>query len=128
KETKLFRPSTRQSVTLSNRNFVSPIYSSGDGHFNDFRVSHYASFAIKGAGVVFIESSAAEPNGRITPEDAGIWRDTHIPVLRQITTLIKVQRFVPALQIDHAGHKASVYSTFHELSGLILTKEFGGWP
>lgn len=130
KETKLFRPSTMRSITLSNRIIVSPMcmYSSENDYFNDFHVAHYDSFAIKGAGMVFIEASAVELNGRITPEDAGIWCDTHIPVLRQITTLIKSQGSVPALQIGHAGRKASVYSPFHELSGLLLTKEFGGWP
>ncbi|KAG2234559.1 hypothetical protein INT48_000462 [Thamnidium elegans] len=64
----------------------------------------------------------------ITPEDAGIWSDTHIPALQQTTTLIKSQGSIPALQIGHAGRKASVYSPFHELPGLPLTKEFGGWP
>ncbi|KAF1804361.1 hypothetical protein V8B55DRAFT_1105717 [Mucor lusitanicus] len=126
---KLLSPSTIRSVTLNNRIVVSPMcmYSSQDGFFNDFHVAHYGQFAIKGAGMVIIEATAVEPRGRITPEDAGLWSDDHIPQLAKIVSLIKSQGSVPAIQIAHAGRRASVYSPFHCAERLV-SEEFGGWP
>ncbi|KAL7331053.1 hypothetical protein PS15p_203298 [Mucor circinelloides] len=126
---KLLSPSTLRSVTLNNRIVVSPMcmYSSQDGFFNDFHVAHYGQFAIKGAGMVIIEATAVEPRGRITPEDAGLWSDEHIPLLQKIVSLIKSQGSVPAIQIAHAGRRASVYSPFHGAERLV-SEEFGGWP
>ncbi|KAL9537408.1 hypothetical protein MBANPS3_011799 [Mucor bainieri] len=126
---KLFSPSTIRSVTLNNRIVVSPMcmYSSEDGLFNDFHVAHYGQFAIKGAGMIIIEATAVEPRGRITPEDAGLWSDDHIPQLAKIVSLIKSQGSVPAIQIAHAGRRASVYSPFHGAERLV-SEEFGGWP
>lgn len=128
--TKLFSPSVIRSVKLNNRIVVSPMcmYSAQDGLFNDFHAAHYGQFAIKGAGMVIIEATAVEPRGRITPEDTGLWSDDHIVNLQKIVSLIKSQGSVPAIQIAHAGRRASVYSPFHGITESVISEDLGGWP
>ncbi|GAN08460.1 oxidoreductase [Mucor ambiguus] len=125
---KLFQPLQQKSVTLHNRLGVSPMcmYSSVDGHLNDFHVLHYGSLALKGPGIVFIEASAIVPEGRITPQDSGLWNDSHINDLKRVVDVIKSQGSTPGIQIAHAGRKASMSPPF---KGDYLEAEAdGGWP
>lgn len=127
KDVLLFQPSTIKSVTLKNRIVVAPMcmYSCEDGLLNDFHLAHYFSFALKGAGLIIIEASGVEAQGRISPHDAGIWSDDHIAPLKRVTDIIKSQGSVPGLQIAHAGRKASMASPFQ---GYRLVPEAeGGW-
>src|SRR5689334_22751841 len=82
----LLDPITFREVTLRNRIGVSPMcqYSSDDGFFNDWHLVHLGSRAAGGAGVVFTEATAVEPRGRISPWDAGIWKDEHLEMASRI--------------------------------------------
>ncbi|MBM4303839.1 MAG: NADH:flavin oxidoreductase/NADH oxidase [Deltaproteobacteria bacterium] len=105
----LFDPLTIKSITIKNRIGVSPMcqYSSENGHATDWHLVHLGTRASGGAGMVIMEATAVSPEGRISPQDNGIYLDSHIPKLKQITDFIKSQGSIPALQIAHAGRKAS---------------------
>ncbi|MFW6232046.1 MAG: NADH:flavin oxidoreductase/NADH oxidase [Spirochaetota bacterium] len=105
----LFTPLTIRGVTFRNRIFVSPMcqYSSDDGFASDWHLVHLGSRAIGGAGMVMTEATAVTPEGRISYADLGIWEDTHIPKLKEITEFIVKHGAVPAIQLAHAGRKAS---------------------
>ncbi len=123
----LFSTLTIGAVTLKNRIAVSPMcqYSSVDGFANDWHLVHLGSRAVGGAGLVIMEASAVSPEGRITPEDNGIWSDAHIPKLQQITDFIAQQGVVAGIQLAHAGRKASHYSPWK--GGQQLEISSGGW-
>jgi 2,4-dienoyl-CoA reductase-like NADH-dependent reductase (Old Yellow Enzyme family) len=106
---KLFEPLRIRSVVLKNRIVVSPMcqYSSTDGFAHDWHLVHLGSRAVGGAGLIFTEAAAVSPQGRITPHDLGIYKDEHIEFLRRITDFIRAQQSVPAIQLAHAGRKAS---------------------
>ena len=106
---KLFEPIQIRGENISNRSWVSPMcqYSSEDGFSNDWHMVHLGSRAVGGAGLVMTEAAAVEPEGRISPWDLGIWKDEHISGLKKITNFIKSQGSTPAIQIAHAGRKAS---------------------
>src|SRR5215475_936014 len=97
----LFQPLTQRGVTFRNRIAVSPMcqYSSEDGFADDWHFVHLASRAVGGAGIVFTEAAAVTPEGRITPQDLGIWSDEHMPALSRIARFIGGQGSVPAVQI-----------------------------
>ena len=106
---KLFQPLKIKSVTLPNRLVVSPMcqYSSKDGFANDWHFVHLGSRAVGGAALIIAEATAVSPEGRITPNDLGIWKDEHIAELKKITSFIKSQGSIPGIQLAHAGRKAS---------------------
>lgn len=106
--TTLFDSLTIRSVTLRNRIGVSPMcqYSYTDGFSNDWQLVHLGARAAGGAGLVIAEATAVEARGRITPYDAGLWDDDHIPPLKRVTDFIKSQGAVAGIQIAHAGGKA----------------------
>lgn len=128
----LFTPITVRKVTFRNRIGVSPMcqYYSRDGFASDWHLVHLGSRAVGGAGLVMFEASAVEARGRITPDDLGIYLDEHIPKLQQITRFISEFGTVPAIQIAHAGRKASTKNPWrqgdrHEKKAL--SNEEGGW-
>jgi 2,4-dienoyl-CoA reductase-like NADH-dependent reductase (Old Yellow Enzyme family) len=123
----LFDSLTIRGVTLPNRIAVSPMcqYSSTDGFANDWHFVHLASRAVGGAGVVFTEAAAVTPEGRITPHDLGIWSVGHIPALSHIAHFVAGQGSIPAIQIAHAGRKASTSRPWEGSAGL--PPERGGW-
>jgi 2,4-dienoyl-CoA reductase-like NADH-dependent reductase (Old Yellow Enzyme family) len=99
-----------REVEARNRIVVSPMcqYSAEDGHVTDWHLVHLGKFAQGGAGVVFVEATAVEKRGRITHGDTGIWHDSHIEGLKRISAFVKSQGAVPAIQLAHAGRKASM--------------------
>ena len=123
----LFQPITIRNTTLKNRIVVSPMcqYSSVDGFANDWHLVHLGSRAVGGAGLVFTEATAVSPEGRISPDDLGIWKDEHIPFLKKITGFIKEQDCVPGIQLAHAGRKASHLSPWK--GRRFLNENEGGW-
>jgi 2,4-dienoyl-CoA reductase-like NADH-dependent reductase (Old Yellow Enzyme family) len=125
---RLFAPLQQRSILLPNRIAVSPMcqYSSIDGHASDWHLVHLGSRAIGGAGVVMTEAAAVSPEGRITPGDLGIYSDDHIPQLARITAFIREQGSVPAIQLAHAGRKASMTRPW-ETPAHTLTPAEGGW-
>jgi 2,4-dienoyl-CoA reductase-like NADH-dependent reductase (Old Yellow Enzyme family) len=106
----LFAPLTLRGVTLPNRIAVSPMceYSSEDGFASDWHFVHLGSRAVGGAGLVFTEASAVTPEGRISPQDLGIWSDLHIPPLKRITDFLHAQGSYAGMQLAHAGRKSSM--------------------
>src|SRR5213595_977797 len=89
----LFDSFTIRDLEFSNRVFVSPMceYSSVDGFANDWHLVHLGSRAVGGAGVVFMEATAVEARGRISPQDQGIWKDEHVEFLTRIATFVREQ-------------------------------------
>jgi 2,4-dienoyl-CoA reductase-like NADH-dependent reductase (Old Yellow Enzyme family) len=107
---KLFEEISLRDVRVKNRIVVSPMcqYSAVDGNVTDWHLVHLGKFAQGGAGIVMMEATAVEKRGRITHGDVGIWDDAHIAGLRRITSFIKEQKAIPAIQLAHAGRKASM--------------------
>jgi 2,4-dienoyl-CoA reductase-like NADH-dependent reductase (Old Yellow Enzyme family) len=125
--THLFDPLTQRGVTFRNRIAVSPMcqYSSDDGYANEWHLVHLPSRAVGGAGLVMTEAAAVEARGRITPQDLGIWKDEHIQPLAKVVDLIHRFGAVAAIQLAHAGRKASTAIPWE--GGQYLTEEQGGW-
>ena len=123
----LFTPFTQRGVTLRNRIGVSPMcqYMAHDGHATDWHLVHLGGLATGGAGVVCVEATAVVPEGRISPHDLGLWDDAHIPALRRITDFLTAQGAVPAIQLAHAGRKASTHRPW-EGNGTVPPDQ-GGW-
>jgi 2,4-dienoyl-CoA reductase-like NADH-dependent reductase (Old Yellow Enzyme family) len=123
----LFSPLTIRGLTLANRIAVSPMceYSSIDGFANDWHLVHLGSRAVGGAGLVFTEATAVVPDGRISPEDLGIWKDEHIPMLARIASFIREHGAVAGMQLAHAGRKASTAAPWN--GGKPIGVENGGW-
>ncbi|HHW81096.1 MAG TPA: NADPH dehydrogenase NamA [Bacteroidales bacterium] len=105
----LYSPLTIKGLTIPNRIVVSPMcqYSSKDGMANDWHLVHLGSRAVGGAGLIMTEAAAILPEGRISPDDLGIWDDKHIEPLKRINTFIRDQGAKSAIQLAHAGRKAS---------------------
>ena len=124
---RLFDPLPIRSVTFPNRIFVSPMceYSSEDGFANDWHLVHLGSRAVGGAGLVFTEATAVTPEGRISLQDLGIWKDAHIEMLARIARFIHQQGSVAGMQLAHAGRKASTYRPWSG-HGRVSDHE-GGW-
>ena len=124
---KIFSPYTLRKVTFRNRVFVSPMcqYSAVDGMPNNWHLVHLGSRAVGGAGLVMAEATAVSPIGRITPLDLGIWSDAHTEAFKPIVEFIKQHGAVPAIQIAHAGRKASCEEPWK--GGKYLPQAEGGW-
>lgn len=128
----LFHPLTIRGVTLANRFVVSPMcqYSADDGHLTDWHLVHLGQFATRGAALTIAEAAAVLPNGRISPEDAGLWRDSQVAPLRRITDFVHSQGHRVGIQLSHAGRKASVLAPWHARGGkrAVAGEDVGGWP
>src|SRR5512144_2312357 len=98
---RLFDPLPIRSLTLSNRLVVSPMcqYSSIDGFSNDWHLVHLGSRAVGGAAVIFTEATAVTAEGRISPQDLGIWSDAHVDGLARITRFVRSQGAIPGIQL-----------------------------
>ena len=123
----LFEPLTIRNITFKNRIVVSPMceYSSIDGFANNWHMVHLGSRAVGGAGLVMTEAAAVSPEGRITAEDLGFWKDEHIAFLKSINQFITLQGAVPGIQIAHAGRKASHHKPWE--GNKSLTAAEGAW-
>lgn len=123
----LFRPVSFRSVTARNRIVVSPMcqYSAEDGLGNDWHIQNLGAKAAGGAGIVFLEATHVSAVGRITPGCLGLWNDSHKEFLTRIAHLISRLGAVPAIQIAHAGRKASVTPPWE--GNKPIPPEKGGW-
>jgi 2,4-dienoyl-CoA reductase-like NADH-dependent reductase (Old Yellow Enzyme family) len=123
----LFDSFSIRDLQFSNRVFVSPMceYSSVDGYANDWHLVHLGSRAVGGAGLVLTEATAVLPEGRISPQDLGIWKDEHVDPLKRIVSFIHEQGSVAGMQLAHAGRKASTQRPW-EGDGVVPETE-GGW-
>lgn len=125
--TKLFSPLTIKGITLKNRIVVSPMcqYSSIDGFATDWHLVHLGSRAVGGASLIILEATGVSPEGRISPQDLGLWKDEHIDKLSVITSFIKQQGSIAGIQLAHAGRKASTNAPW--LGRGKVNPEDGGW-
>jgi 2,4-dienoyl-CoA reductase-like NADH-dependent reductase (Old Yellow Enzyme family) len=125
--THLFDPLNIRDITFANRVFVSPMceYSSTDGYMSDWHFVHLGSRAVGGAGMVLTEATAVLAEGRISPQDLGIWMDDHIEPLARIIRFISEQGSVAGMQLAHAGRKASTYRPWEGHGAIPQSK--GGW-
>ena len=125
---RLFSPWALRSITLRNRICVAPMcqYSTPDGVARDWHMVHLGSRAVGGAGLVMVEAASISPEGRISPRDLGIWTDGQAQALAPIVAFMKAQGAVTAIQIAHAGRKASTQPPF--LGGNPIAPDVeGGW-
>ena len=111
----LFKPLQIRGLNIPNRLVISPMcqYSAGDGLANDWHLVHLGKFAQGGAGIVFTEAAAVQRRGRITHGDLGIWSDAHAQALAGITGFIRSMGSTSAIQLAHAGRKASMQRPWH---------------
>ncbi len=125
----LFEPLTVRDVTMRNRVGVSPMcqYGAQDGVPNDWHLVHLGSRAVGGAGLVIAEATAISPEGRITPDDAGIWSDDHVEPWARVTRFLTQWGGVPAIQLAHAGRKASCWTPWLNKPRGTIPAEQGGW-
>lgn len=123
----LFDPLNLRGITIRNRIGVSPMcqYSAEDGFANDWHLVHLGARASGGAGLVIAEATAVEARGRISPQDLGLWTDEQIEMLGRITRFIKSQGATPAIQLAHAGRKASTAQPWN--GGGPVAPNQGGW-
>ena len=123
----LFDTIQLRGLTARNRIGVTPMcqYSSIDGFANEWHVIHLGGFAAGGAGIVMTEATAVVPEGRISPEDLGIWQDAHIEMLQRITSFGHEHGALMGMQLAHAGRKASTRRPW-EGTGAVTEAE-GGW-
>lgn len=123
----LFTPLRLRDVRLRNRIGVSPMcqYSSDDGFANDWHLVHLGSRAVGGAGLVVAEATAVVAEGRISPQDLGIWKDEHVEMLGRIFRFVEAQGAAPGIQLAHAGRKASTPRPWED--GSAVSESEGGW-
>src|SRR5262249_2962600 len=123
----LFSPLRIRSIELRNRIAVSPMcqYSGVDGMPTDWHFVHLGSRAIGGAAIVMVEATWVEPHGRISTADLGIWKDEQIASFEKIARFIKSAGAIPAIQLGHAGRKASTDVPWR--GGHPLTETQGAW-
>jgi len=105
---KLFSPLTLRDLTLRNRIVISPMcqHAAEDGKATDWHLVHLGKFALGGAGLVFTESTAVSPHGRIGVSDLGLWRDDQIAPLKRVADFVQAQGVPIGVQLAHAGRKA----------------------
>ncbi|EEU40162.1 uncharacterized protein NECHADRAFT_57931 [Fusarium vanettenii 77-13-4] len=125
----LFSPLKLRNLTLRNRIIVSPMcqYSAKDGYMTPWHKQHLGSFAARGASLVITEVHAVSPEGRISPQDAGIWEDGQMVPLKEVVEFVHSQNSKIAIQMGHAGRKASTVAPWLDRKAVAV-KEADGWP
>ncbi|RFN54749.1 putative nADPh dehydrogenase c23g7.10c [Fusarium flagelliforme] len=126
---KVFTPIKIRGMTMPNRIWVSPMcqYSARDGFQQPWHFAHYGGLAQRGPGLIMLEATAVQARGRITPEDSGIWLDSHVEGLRKHVEFAHANNSLIGIQIGHAGRKASCVAPWLD-AGLAAEKVAGGWP
>ncbi|KAI2794551.1 NADPH dehydrogenase afvA [Penicillium oxalicum] len=126
---KLFQPLKIRGLTFQNRIGLSPLcqYSADDGHMTDWHMAHLGGIASRGPGFVMVEATAVQPEGRITPQDHGLWKDSQIEPLRRVVEFVHSQSQIIGIQLAHAGRKASTVAPWLSMAATA-TEKVGGWP
>ncbi|OXS53416.1 NADPH dehydrogenase NamA [Rossellomorea vietnamensis] len=124
---KLFEPYKLKNVELKNRIVMAPMcmYSSHheDGKVENWHRTHYTSRAVGGVGLIILEATAVTPQGRISPQDLGIWNDEQIEGLKELVDLMKEQGAKTGIQLAHAGRKAVLEGDILAPSALPFNDE-----
>ena len=125
----LFEPLAIRGTRIRNRVMASPMcqYSAVDGLPQPWHLVHLGGMARGGVGLVMAEATAVVPEGRISPQDTGIWSDAHTQAWAPIVDFVHSQGAVAGLQLAHAGRKASTYRPWAPQSGSVPA-DAGGWP
>ena len=123
----LFEPLVLRDLSLPHRLIVSPMcqYSSVDGFASDWHLVHLGSRAVGGAALVFTEATAVTADGRISPQDLGIWSEAHVDGLSRIARFLHSQGSAAGIQLAHAGRKGSTMAPW--FGDGTVTDEQGGW-
>jgi 2,4-dienoyl-CoA reductase-like NADH-dependent reductase (Old Yellow Enzyme family) len=123
----LFSPLELRGTRLPNRLMVSPMcqYSSPGGVATDWHLVHLGSRAVGGAGLVMAEATGVAPRGRISPDDLGIWNREQADALAPVAEFVRSQGSVPAIQLAHAGRKASTAPPWE--GGDPVSPDDRGW-
>src|SRR4051794_19859050 len=126
-EIDLLSPLALRGITLRNRIVVSPMcqYCAVEGMASDWHLVHLGSRAVGGAGLIFVEATAVTAGGRISPQDMGLWTDAHIEPLGRIVKFMHSCGSVAAIQLAHAGRKASTARPWD--GGGKVPESHGGW-
>jgi 2,4-dienoyl-CoA reductase-like NADH-dependent reductase (Old Yellow Enzyme family) len=126
---KLFTPLKLRGLELQNRIALSPLcqYSAEDGHPTDYHMAHLGGILQRGPGLVLVEATAVLPEGRITPEDCGLWKDSQKEPYRRVVDYAHSQGQKIGIQLAHAGRKASTVAPWLS-KGAVAVKESNGWP
>ncbi|KAL5358794.1 hypothetical protein BJX96DRAFT_183340 [Aspergillus floccosus] len=126
---KLFQPLSHFTPLTDFGGQVSPMcqYSGDDGHMTSWHMAHLGGIAQRGPGFLMVEATAVEPEGRITPEDLGLWKDSQIEPLRRVIEFVHSQNQKIGVQIAHAGRKASTVAPWLSFNDAASEK-VGGWP
>lgn len=125
---RLFSPLSLGPITLANRIMISPMcqYSAIDGNAVDWHLIHLGSLAISGAGLLCLEATAVTPEGRITPGCLGLYSDENQAGLQRLVSSLRSVSAIPlALQLSHAGRKASSRAPWD--GGALILEADGGW-
>jgi 2,4-dienoyl-CoA reductase-like NADH-dependent reductase (Old Yellow Enzyme family) len=124
----LFSPISLRSLTLSNRIAIAPMcqYSARNGEATAWHTIHLGQLALSGAGLLIIEATAVEPEGRISPDDLGLWSDATEAALDKTLRAVREYSAMPiAVQLAHAGRKASTRVPWE--GGQSIPAAAGGW-
>lgn len=138
----LFQPLTIRGVTFKNRIWAAPMcqYSASafdegpnriTGALTPYHLVHLGHLALKGVGLTFIEATAVTPNGRISPNDSGLWRDEQIEGIRRVAEFVHAQGGALGIQLAHAGRKASTVAPWlgrERGKSVVAGEDVGGWP
>lgn len=126
----LFKPIKIRGITSRNRIVASPMcqYHSDDGGPGDWQMMHLGRLATGGSGIVFGEETAVEAIGRKTYACAGLYKDDHVAAYRKLTDFIRLQGAVPAIQLGHAGRKASCHTAVEDWRPLRDEDAADGMP
>jgi 2,4-dienoyl-CoA reductase-like NADH-dependent reductase (Old Yellow Enzyme family) len=123
----LLSPITLRGATARNRIWVAPMcqYSAVDGVPGDWHLVHLGARAVGGAGVVLTEATAVSPEGRISPQDTGIWDDEQASAWARVVAFVQSQGALAGVQLAHAGRKGSSRRPW-EGRGAVAPED-GGW-
>ncbi|KAF5366018.1 hypothetical protein D9758_006715 [Tetrapyrgos nigripes] len=126
---KLFTPIKIRGLEFQNRIFVPPLdqYSAENGHATPWHMAHIGGIVSRGFGLTFIEATAVTPEGRVSPEDMGIWQDSHVEPLKQLVDFAHSQGQKIGIQLAHSGRKGSTVAPWLH-PNAIATAAAGGWP
>ncbi|CAI2164345.1 9661_t:CDS:1 [Funneliformis geosporum] len=136
----LFTSLKIRGITLPNRIALSPMCmycAAGDGTLTDWHLVHLGQFALRGAGLIMVEATAVTPEGRLSPQDSGLWKDEQIAPLKRIVDFVHSQGVKIGIQLAHGGRKSSTIAPFINAKAYennkitfpqLLPEEFGGWP
>lgn len=125
---KLFEPMTIKETTFKNRIVMAPMcmYQSDreDGTITDWHRIHYPTRAVGGTGLIILEATAVQPQGRISSRDLGIWADAHVDGLAELVRLIQKNGAKAGIQLAHAGRKATVDGDIQAPSALAFNDSY----